>query len=48
MTELEALEQKGKLDLMLKTALEAPTPSFPPPLRKPKSEEFLQVNNIYI
>ena len=47
-TELEALEQKGKLDLMLKTALEAPTPSFPPPLRKPKSEEFLQVYNIYI
>ena len=43
-TELEALEQEGKLDLMLKTAQEAPTPSFPPPLRKPKSEEFLQVN----
>ena len=43
-TDLEALEERGVLDGMLKEALEGPTPNFPPPLRKPKSDEFLQVS----
>lgn len=43
-TDLEALEEKGLLDEMIKEALQTPTPEdFPPSLRKPKSEEFLQV-----
>lgn len=42
--ELEALESKGELDEAIQETLSAPTPDdFPPPLRKPKSEEYLEV-----
>lgn len=44
-SDLQALEDKGVLDGMLKEALEGPTPDFPPPLRKPESQEFLQVKS---
>ena len=42
-SDLQALEEKGVLDGMLKETLERPTPDFPPPLRKPQSQECLQV-----
>lgn len=42
-TEIEALEQGGKLAVMLKETTEATADDFPPPLRNPRSEEFLQV-----
>ena len=42
--DLQALEDSGKLDALLKDCLEyVDTSNFPPELRKPKSEEYLKV-----
>ena len=40
---LQKLEDEGKLDQLIKEALEDCDPTFPPPLRKPSGQEFLQV-----
>jgi len=40
---LQKLEDEGKLDQLIRKALEERDPAFPPPLRKPSGEEFLQV-----
>ena len=42
--DLEKLEQEGKLDSLIKECIEGPSVDFPPAYRKPKSEEFLKVN----
>ena len=41
--DLQRLEESGQLDQMLRECLDAPMPDFPPPLREPRSEEFLNV-----
>ena len=41
--ELEKLDQEGKLDSLIRECLDSPSVDFPPPYRKPKSEEFLKV-----
>ncbi len=43
--DLAALEDSGRLDGLIKACLEGPpvSPDFPPQLRKPATEEFLQV-----
>ncbi len=40
--EIQALEASGKLDTLLAECVEAP--HFPPPLRTPSNEEYLQVS----
>ena len=40
---LQKLEDEGKLDQLIRKSLEERDPAFPPPLRKPSGEEFLQV-----
>ncbi len=47
--ELQALEDSGRLDTLLAECQEGPHEThFPPPLRKPASDEFLQVSiNLY-
>ena len=41
---LQALEDSGQLDGLIKECLEGPDmPHFPPEFRKPASKEFLQV-----
>lgn len=42
--ELEKLEQEGKLESQIRECLDGPSVDFPPPYRKPKSEEFLKVS----
>ena len=42
--DLARLDGEGKLEGMIKECLEAADPAqFPPPLRTPKNEEYLQV-----
>ena len=41
--ELEQLDKEGKLDAQIQECLQGPDVDFPPPYRKPKSEEFLKV-----
>ncbi len=41
--ELEQLDKEGKLDAQIRECLQGPDVDFPPPYRKPKSEEFLKV-----
>lgn len=45
--DLNKLEEEGKLEAMLKEALSAPEVDFPPPLKKPSGEEFLQASLAY-
>ena len=40
---VQKLEDEGKLDQLIKETLEERDPAFPPPLRKPSGQEFLQV-----
>ena len=41
---LEKLDKEGTLDAQIKECLQGPSVDFPPPYRKPKSEEFLTVS----
>ena len=45
--ELEQLDKEGKLDAQIQECLQGPSVDFPPPYRKPKSEEFLKVSDKY-
>ena len=45
--ELEQLDKEGKLDAQIQECLQGPNVDFPPPYRKPKSEEFLKVSDQY-
>ena len=42
-SELQSLEDKGELETMLKACLEGPVVEFPPPLREPTGQEFMNV-----
>ena len=43
--DLTRLDEEGKLDGMINDCLLSPNlPDFPPPFRKPKSEEYIQVS----
>lgn len=46
---LKKLEDEGELDKLIKKALEECDPAFPPPLRKPSGQEFLEVRSyVYV
>lgn len=42
---LQKLEDEGELDQLIKKALVERDPAFPPPLRKPSGQEFLEVRS---
>ena len=42
--DLQRLEDEGQLEGMLKDALASPGADFPPPLKKPSGDEFLEVS----
>ena len=47
--DLTRLDEEGKLDGMISDCLLAPdVPEFPPPFRKPKSEEYIKVSCIHV
>ena len=41
---LQQLEDEGRLEAMIKDVLSSPDIDFPPPLKKPSGDEFLEVS----